>query len=187
MSTNLVPRLKARYVNEIRSALVSEFGLRNALEAPRLEKVVLNMGVGDAVGDSKRLRAAIEDLSLIAGQRPVRTLAKKSIASFKIREGQGIGAKVTLRGSRMYEFIDRLITIALPRVRDFRGLSPRAFDGNGNYALGIREQVVFPEINYDKVERIRGLDVVVCTSAASDKEALALLKHFNFPFQQSRA
>ena len=177
------PRLKRQYADTIRPALVEKFGYANPMQVPRMEKIVINMGVGEAVGDSKRVGAAAGDLGLIAGQRPVVTKARKSIAGFKLREGMAIGAKVTLRKARMYEFLDRLVTIALPRVRDFRGLNPKSFDGRGNYALGIKEHIVFPEIDYDKVDNIMGLDVVVCTTANTDEEARELLRGFNFPFR----
>jgi len=182
-----MPRMKQVYDGEIRKKLLEEFGYKNQMEVPKLDKIVVNMGVGEAVGDSKIIHAAVEDLGLIAGQKPVITKARKSIANFKLREDMPIGAKVTLRGRQMYEFLDRLVTIALPRVRDFRGLSPKSFDGNGNYALGIKEHIVFPEINYDKVQQIWGLDVVVCTTAKSDDEARALLRGFNFPFSGQTA
>jgi len=175
-------RLYETYKSTIRPQLLKELGLKNLYEVPMLDKIVVNMGVGEATQDSKRLHAAVEDLAAIVGQKPVITKAKKSIAGFKLREGMGIGTKVTLRKERMYEFLDRLITIALPRVRDFRGLSSKSFDGHGNYALGIKEQIVFPEINYDKVDKIRGLDVVICTTAGDDRSALALLRAFNMPF-----
>ncbi len=177
-----VPRLKQLYLDKIRGDLKKQFAYKNDMQIPGLEKVVLNMGVGEAVQDKKKVAAAAEELSLIAGQKVVVTRARKSIATFKLRDGMPIGAKVTLRKNRMYEFIDRLVTIALPRVRDFRGLSPKSFDGNGNYAMGIKEHIVFPEIDYDKVDQIRGLDIVVCTTAHTDDEARALLKAFNFPF-----
>ena len=173
--------LKERYHSEIKQELFKSLGLTNVMQTPALEKVVLNICVSDAVGDSKRLQAAVDDLTMIAGQKAVITRAKKSIAGFKLREGMAIGAKVTLRKERMYEFIDRLVNIALPRIRDFRGLSQNSFDGNGNYSLGIKEQIIFPEINYDKVDKVRGLDVVICTSAKNDSHALALLKAINFP------
>lgn len=176
------PRLKQQYLDKIRGDLKNEFKYKNEMQIPALEKVVLNMGVGEAVQDKKKVAAAAEELSLIAGQKVVVTRARKSIATFKLRDGMPVGAKVTLRKNRMYEFLDRLVTIALPRVRDFRGLSPRSFDGNGNYAMGIKEHIVFPEIDYDKVDQIRGLDIVVCTTAGSDDEARALLRAFNFPF-----
>lgn len=177
------PRLRRHYDEVVRPRLIEEFGYKNPMEVPRLEKVVLNMGVGEAVGDQKRAQTAANDLALIAGQKPVVTKARKSIATFKLREGMSVGAKVTLRKARMYEFIDRLINIALPRVRDFRGLNPKSFDGRGNYALGVKEHIIFPEIDYDQVEQIMGMDVVVCTTAKSDEEAAALLKAFNFPFR----
>jgi large subunit ribosomal protein L5 len=177
------PRLRRHYDEVVRPKLIEQFGYKNPMEVPRIAKVVLNMGVGEAVGDQKRAQSAANDLGLIAGQKPVVTKARKSIATFKLREGMSVGTKVTLRKSRMYEFIDRLINIALPRVRDFRGLSPKSFDGRGNYALGIKEHIIFPEIDYDQVEQIMGMDVVVCTTAKSDEEAQALLKAFNFPFR----
>jgi large subunit ribosomal protein L5 len=168
----------------VRKQLTEEFGYTNPMEVPKLEKIVINMGVGEAAGDQKKLDAAVGDLTLISGQRPVRTKAKKAIAGFKIREGQAIGCKVTLRKERMYEFLDRLVTIALPRVRDFRGIpGNRGFDGRGNYALGLKEQIVFPEIIYDKVDTVRGMDIVFVTTAKTDKEAKALLKAFQLPFQ----
>ncbi len=175
------PRLKQHYDSVVRPAMLEKFGYGNVMEVPRLDKVVLNMGVGKATQDSKKINIAVEELTLIAGQKAVITRAKKSIAAFKLREGMPIGVKVTLRRERMYEFVDRLVNIALPRVRDFRGLSQKSFDGNGNYALGLREHIIFPEIDYDKVDTIWGLDVVVCTTATTDEEAQALLKEFNFP------
>ena len=175
--------LIARYRDDIRPGLVEQFGYRSVMQAPRLAKVTLNMGVGDAVGDRKTMDAAVSDLSLIAGQQPVITKARKSEAGFKIREGFPIGCKVTLRRTRMYEFVERLIGIAIPRMRDFRGLNPRSFDGRGNFSMGISEQIVFPEIDYDRIDKIRGLDVVVTTTANTDEEGLALLKGFNFPFR----
>ena len=178
------PRLKKRYEEAIRKQLLEQFGYRNEMQVPRIEKVVINMGVGEATGDSKKPSVAAEDLALIAGQRPVITRARKSIAGFKLREGMPIGAKVTLRKNRMYEFLDRLVNVALPRVRDFRGLSPKSFDGRGNFAMGVKEHIVFPEINYDKVDQIWGMDIIVCTTAKTDDEARALLKAFNFPFRQ---
>jgi len=174
---------KKFYDETVRPQLMKDLGITNVLRVPRIEKVVLNMCVKEAIQDSKKLQAALDDLTLIAGQKPVATIAKKSIAGFKLREGMKIGAKVTLRKAKMYEFLDRLINIALPRVRDFRGLSHKSFDGSGNYAFGIKEQIIFPEINYDKVDKIRGLDVIICTSAPDDKEALALLKALNFPIK----
>lgn len=179
-----LPRLRKQYDETIRKALVEEFGYKNPMEVPKLEKIVINMGVGEAAADQKKLDAAVGDLTAIAGQRPVKTRAKKAIAGFKIREGQAIGTKVTLRKTRMYEFLDRLVTIALPRVRDFRGIpGNRGFDGRGNYSLGLKEQIVFPEINYDKVDTVRGMDIVFVTTAKTDKEAKALLKAFQLPFQ----
>ena len=176
------PRLRVLYEKELRAKLVEQFAYKNVMQAPRLDKVCLNMGIGEAAADRKNLEHAMAELELIAGQKPVTTRAKNAIASFKLRQGQGIGCRVTLRKARMYEFIDRLITIALPRVKDFRGLSRKSFDGRGNYALGLREQIVFPEIDYDKIDKIRGLDIVVCTSATTNEEALALLQGFSFPF-----
>lgn len=183
MADNYTPRLKAHYNDVVRKDLTEKFGFTNPFQVPKLDKIVLNMGVGDAVGDSKLVNQAFEELKKIAGQRPVITRARKSIATFKVREDMPIGVKVTLRGNRMYEFLDRLITIALPRVRDFRGLKPKSFDGNGNYAMGIVEHIVFPEIDYDKIDRVWGFDIVVCTSTNSDEEARALLDGFNFPFR----
>jgi large subunit ribosomal protein L5 len=178
------PRLKKVYEETIRKALLEEFKYENEMQVPRLDKIVLNMGVGEATGDSKKPSIAAEDLALIAGQKAIVTHARNSIAGFKVREKMPIGAKVTLRKERMYEFLDRLVTIALPRVRDFRGLNPKSFDGRGNYAMGIKEHIVFPEINYDKVDQIWGMDIIVCTTAETDDEARALLKAFNFPFRQ---
>ena len=178
-----IPRLKQQYQDVIKGELSKEFGYSNVMQIPRLEKVVLNMGVGEGVGDSKKVQAAAADLGLIAGQRPVITKARKSIAGFKLREGMAVGAKVTLRKDRMYEFLDRLVYIALPRVRDFRGLNPKSFDGRGNYSMGLKEHIVFPEIDYDKVEDVRGMDIIVCTTAQSDDQARALLKGLNFPFR----
>jgi large subunit ribosomal protein L5 len=180
----VTPRLKTHYENVIRKKLVEQFGYNNAMQVPAIEKIVINMGIGEAVADRKKVDNAAEDLALIAGQKPVITKSRKSIATFKLREGQPIGCKVTLRKTRMYEFVDRLINIALPRVRDFRGLSLKSFDGRGNYSLGIREHIVFPEIDYDKVTDIWGLDITVCTTARTDDEARALLTAFNFPFRQ---
>ncbi|TPG48958.1 50S ribosomal protein L5 [Roseomonas nepalensis] len=176
------PRLQQEYFASIRQALIEEFGYKNQMEVPKLEKIVINMGVGEAAGDQKKLDAAVAELTVIAGQKPVKTKAKKAIAGFKIREGQAIGTKVTLRRARMYEFLDRLVTIALPRVRDFRGISGKGFDGRGNYAMGLKEQIIFPEIAYDKVEAVRGMDIVFVTTAKTDKEAKALLKGFRLPF-----
>src|ERR671919_2147430 len=176
------PRLRADYDERIVPAMIERFGYKNRLEVPRLEKIVLNMGVGEATQDKKRVETAAAEMQQIAGQKPVITKAKKSIAQFKLREGMPIGCKVTLRRERMYEFLDRLITIALPRVRDFRGLSPKSFDGRGNYALGLKEQIIFPEINYDQIEQVRGMDIIVTTTANTDEEARELLRLFNFPF-----
>lgn len=176
-------RLKERYNNEIVPALREEFNYANVNEVPRVEKIVINMGVGEAVADSKQLDAAMEELALISGQRPVITRARKSVANFKIRDGMAIGCKVTLRGQRMYEFLDKLISVSLPRIRDFRGVSPRSFDGRGNYSLGIREQLVFPEISYDRISTTRGMDIVIVTSAKSDEEAFGLLKAIGMPFR----
>ncbi len=181
---NYIPRLRAHYDDSVRAELRKEFNYTNDMQIPKLDKIVLNMGIGDAVGDSKLIKSAFEGLSLIAGQKPVISKARKSIATFKLREGMNIGVKATLRQARMYEFLDRLITVALPRVRDFRGLSPNSFDGNGNYALGIKEHIVFPEIDYDKVDRMWGLDIAIATSAKTDEEGLALLSKFNFPFRE---
>ncbi|MEJ6784696.1 MULTISPECIES: 50S ribosomal protein L5 [Phyllobacteriaceae] len=178
------PRLKKVYKETIRKALQEQFKYENEMQIPRIDKIVLNMGVGEATADSKKPSVAAEDLAMIAGQKPVVTRARKSIAGFKVRENMPIGAKVTLRQERMYEFLDRLVNIALPRVRDFRGLNPKSFDGRGNYAMGIKEHIVFPEINYDKVDQIWGMDIIVCTTAKTDDEARALLKAFNFPFRQ---
>lgn len=177
------PRMKQRYQNEIRAKLKDEFKYTNEIQIPRLEKIVINMGVGEATQDSKKLTSAIEALAAIAGQKPVATKARKSIAAFKLREGMSVGAKVTLRKDQMYEFLDRLVTIALPRVKDFRGLNGKSFDGRGNYAMGIKEHIVFPEINYDQIDQIWGMDIVVCTTARTDAEAKALLKEFDFPFR----
>jgi len=177
------PRLRQHYENVVRAALVKQFGYTNALQVPRLDKIVINMGVGEATNDSKKTKNAADELALIAGQKPVITRAKKAIATFKLRGGLGIGCKVTLRRERMYEFLDRLVNIALPRVRDFRGVSPKSFDGRGNYALGLKEQIVFPEIDYDKIDEIRGMDIVICTTAKTDDEGRALLRAFDMPFQ----
>ena len=179
------PRFSELYKKEVRPVLQKQFAYANPMQVPRLVCVVLNMGVGSATADRKHIDHAVRDMAAIAGQQPVVTRARKSIAAFKLRQGMAIGCKVTLRRARMYEFLDRLVTVALPRVRDFRGLSRRAFDGRGNYALGLREQIVFPEINYDKIDTIRGFQVVICTTAKSDEEALALLSGFNFPFTRN--
>lgn len=182
--TAYVPRLRAQFDKEIRGKLVEQFGYTNALQVPVLEKVVLNMGVGEAVNDRKKVELAAADLALIAGQKPIVTHSRKAIATFKLREGQAIGAKVTLRKSKMYDFVDRLVNIALPRVRDFRGLNPKSFDGKGNYSLGLKEHLVFPEIDYDKSGETWGMDITICTTAPTDDEARALLTAFNFPFRQ---
>jgi large subunit ribosomal protein L5 len=180
------PRLKRDYDERIAQAMMEKFGYKNRLEIPRLEKIVLNMGVGEATQDKKKVETAASEMELIAGQKPVITKAKKSIAQFKLREGMPIGVKVTLRRERMYEFLDRLVTIALPRVRDFRGLNPKSFDGRGNYAMGLKEQIIFPEINYDRIEKVRGMDIIVTTTAKTDEEARELLRLFNFPFPQDQ-
>jgi len=179
---NYEPRLKSVYREQIRARLKEQFGYSNEMQIPKLDKIVLNMGIGEAVNDSKKVQAAIKDLAAIAGQKPAPTRARKSIAGFKLRENMVIGAKVTLRKDRMYEFLDRLITIALPRVKDFRGLNGKSFDGRGNYAMGLKEHIVFPEINYDQIDQMWGMDIVVCTTAKSDEEAKALLREFQFPF-----
>jgi len=178
----MVARLQEHYEKVVRAELIKEFSYENALQAPRIDKIVINMGVGEATSDSKKINAAVAELTAIAGQKPVITKARKSIATFKLREGMNIGCKVTLRRERMYEFLDRLITVALPRVRDFRGVSGKSFDGRGNYTLGLKEQLVFPEIDYDKVDKVRGMDIVICTTAKTDAEAKALLKGFQMPF-----
>jgi len=176
------PRLKAEYTGKVRAALKEEFSYKNDMMIPRLDKIVLNMGVGEAVADSKKIRSAEADLSAIAGQKVIVTKAKNSIAGFKVREGMPLGVKVTLRGNRMYEFLDRLVNVAMPRVRDFRGVPSKSFDGRGNYAMGLKEHIVFPEINFDKVDQMWGMDIVICTTAKTDAEAKSLLKHFNMPF-----
>ncbi len=178
------PRMKKHFDEVVRPAMIAEFGYKNAMEVPIVEKIVINMGVGEATADKKKVDSAAGDLALIAGQRPVVTKSRLAIAGFKLRENMPVGAKVTLRKARMYDFMDRLVTIALPRVRDFRGLNPKSFDGRGNFACGIKEHIVFPEINYDKVDAVWGMDVIVCTTAKTDDEARALLRHFNFPFRQ---
>ena len=182
MADKYEPRLKTVYRERIRAAMKEKFGYTNEMQVPKLDKIVLNMGIGEAVADSKKAAAAMKDLAAIAGQKPVATKARQSIAQFKIREGMTIGAKVTLRSDRMYEFLDRLITIALPRVKDFRGLNGKSFDGRGNYAMGLKEHIVFPEINYDQIDQIWGMDIVVATTAKTDEEARQLLKEFQFPF-----
>jgi len=177
-----IPRLKSEYLAKIRPALREQFKYANPMQVPQLDKIVLNMGVGEAVADSKKIKSAFDDLQAIAGQKPVITKAKTSIATFKVRENMPIGVKVTLRKDRMYEFLDRLVTIALPRVRDFRGLNAKSFDGRGNYAMGLKEHIIFPEIDYDKVDQVWGMDIIVCTTAKTDDEARELLRAFNFPF-----
>ena len=178
-------RLKETYTNEIVDAMVKKFGYKNVMQVPKLEKIVINMGIGEAKENVKILEAAMKDLEIISGQKPVQTKAKKSVANFKIREGMPIGCKVTLRGDKMYEFVDRLVNLALPRVRDFRGVNPDAFDGRGNYSLGIKEQLIFPEIEYDKVDKIRGMDIIFVTTAKTDEEARELLRLFNMPFARA--
>jgi large subunit ribosomal protein L5 len=175
-------RLQEIYQSTVKPNLMKEFGYQNLMQVPRLEKIVINMGVGKAVQDQKKLQAAVKELTAISGQKPLVTRSRKSIANFKLRENLAIGCKVTLRRERMYEFLDRLVTIALPRVRDFRGLSAKSFDGRGNYALGVKEQIIFPEVNYDEIDEIRGMDIVICTNAKTDAEAKALLKGFDLPF-----
>jgi large subunit ribosomal protein L5 len=180
--TKYTPRLKSEYNDRIRAVMTEKFGYTNPMQMPKLDKIVLNMGIGEAVADSKKANAALKDLAAIAGQKPVPTKARNSIAGFKLREVMVIGGKVTLRGDQMYEFLDRLITIALPRVKDFRGLKPTSFDGRGNYAMGLKEHIVFPEINYDQIDQMWGMDIIVCTTAKTDDEARALLTEFKFPF-----
>jgi large subunit ribosomal protein L5 len=182
MSDDYTPRMKQRFRDELVPALQQELGLQNVMQVPRLDKIVVNMGIGDAVKDGRLLDAAVDDLTTITGQKPVVTKARKSIAGFKLREGMPIGAKVTLRGDRMWEFYDRLVSLALPRIRDFRGMSPRSFDGHGNYTLGVTEQLIFPEIDYDKVAEVRGMDITIVTTATTDDEARSLLAALGFPF-----
>lgn len=177
------PRMKDIYENQVRKQLIEKFGYKNAMQVPRIDKIVINMGVGEAAQDSKKVQAAVTELAAITGQKPVTTKARKAIANFKLREGQAVGCKVTLRRQHMYEFLDRLINIALPRVRDFRGVPGKSFDGRGNYALGLKEQLIFPEINYDKIDEVRGMDIIICTTAKTDEEAKALLTAFRMPFQ----
>ncbi len=183
-TSGYVPRLKQHYIAAVRPELQKQFNYTNPMRVPEIEKVVLNMGIGEATADRKKVEQAARDMTLIAGQKPIMTKARMSIANFKLRDDMAIGCKVTLRKARMYEFLDRLVTIALPRVKDFRGLNPKSFDGRGNYAMGIKEHIIFPEIDYDKVEQIWGMDIIVCTTAETDEEARALLKQFNFPFRQ---
>jgi large subunit ribosomal protein L5 len=178
------PRLKGHYNDVVRAKMIEQFGYKNAMEVPTVTKIVINMGIGEAVNDSKKTTTAAADLALIAGQKPTLTRARKAISNFKLRENLAIGAKVTLRKARMYEFMDRLVTVALPRVRDFRGLNAKSFDGRGNFAMGLKEHLVFPEISYDKIDQVLGMDIIVCTTAKTDEEARALLKLFNFPFRQ---
>ena len=180
---NYIPRMKTHYRETVRPAMKEAFSYKNDMQIPRLDKIVLNMGIGEAVNDTKKVRAAVADLTVIAGQQPVVTKAKKSIAGFRVREDMPLGAKVTLRGDRMYDFIDRLITVAMPRIRDFRGVSPKSFDGNGNFAMGLKEHIVFPEVDYDKIDQMWGMDIIICTTSKTDDEARALLTHFNMPFQ----
>ncbi|GGC26095.1 50S ribosomal protein L5 [Novosphingobium marinum] len=187
MADKYTPRMRARYDEQIVKAMTEKFGYKNHLEVPRIEKITLNMGVGEASQDKKKVQTAAEEMELIAGQKPVITKAKKSIAQFKLREGMPIGCKVTLRRERMYEFLDRLITIAMPRIRDFRGLNPKSFDGRGNYAMGLKEQIIFPEISYDRIEKVRGMDIIVTTTAKTDEEARELLRLFGFPFPAEAA
>ncbi len=179
-----MPKMKEVYQKEVMPALQSEFAYKSVMQVPKIEKITLNMGVGEALGDKKQLDNAVADMEKLAGQKPVITKAKRSVAGFKIREGYPIGCKVTLRGDRMWEFFERLVDIAIPRVRDFRGLNPKSFDGRGNYSMGVREQIIFPEIEYDKVDKVRGLDITITTSASTDDEGRALLKAFNFPFKK---
>jgi len=182
MADKYTPRLRTKYDEQIAKAMTEKFGYKNPLEVPKIEKITLNMGVGEGSQDKKKVQTAAEEMGRIAGQKPVITKAKKSIAQFKLREGMPIGCKVTLRRERMYEFLDRLITIAMPRIRDFRGLNPKSFDGRGNYAMGLKEQIIFPEINYDQIEKVRGMDIIVTTTAKTDEEARELLRLFGFPF-----
>ncbi|GGO97353.1 50S ribosomal protein L5 [Stakelama pacifica] len=184
MADKYTPRMRKLYDDEIAKAMKSKFNYANDMEIPRLEKIVLNMGVGEATQDRKKVDQAVSEMERIAGQKPVVTKAKKSIAQFKLREGMAIGCKVTLRRERMFEFLDRLVTIAMPRIRDFRGLNPKSFDGRGNYAMGVKEQIIFPEINYDQIDKVRGMDIIVTTTAKTDEEARELLRLFGFPFPQ---
>jgi len=187
MADKYTPRLRKKYDDEIAKAMTEKFGYKNRMEVPKIEKITLNMGVGEGTQDRKKVTTAVEEMELIAGQKAVVTKAKKSIAQFKLREGMAIGCKVTLRRERMYEFLDRLITIAMPRIRDFRGVNPKSFDGRGNYAMGLKEQIIFPEISYDKIEKVRGMDIIVTTTAKTDDEARELLRLFGFPFPQDAA
>jgi large subunit ribosomal protein L5 len=187
MADNYVPRLRKKYDADIAKAMTEKFGYKNHMEVPKIEKITINMGVGEGSQDKKKVQTAAEEMARIAGQKPVITKAKKSIAQFKLREGMPIGCKVTLRRERMYEFLDRLITVAMPRIRDFRGLNPKSFDGRGNYAMGLKEQIIFPEISYDQIEKVRGMDIIVTTTAKTDEEARELLRLFGFPFPQDAA
>ena len=182
--TKYVPRMRKRYDEEIAKAMTERFGYTNPMQVPKIEKITINMGVGEGTQDKKKVTIAATEMGLIAGQKPVVTIAKKSVAQFKLREGMAIGCKVTLRRERMYEFLDRLVTIAMPRIRDFRGLNPKSFDGRGNYAMGLKEQIIFPEISYDQIEKVRGMDIIVTTTARTDDEARELLRLFGFPFPQ---
>ena len=187
MADKYTPRLRTKYDAEIAKAMTEKFGYKNAMEVPKIEKITINMGVGEGSQDKKKVTTAAAEMELIAGQKPVITKAKKSIAQFKLREGMPIGCKVTLRRERMYEFLDRLITVAMPRIRDFRGLNPKSFDGRGNYAMGLKEQIIFPEISYDQIEKVRGMDIIITTTAKTDDEARELLRLFGFPFPQDAA
>ncbi|MGE3693438.1 MAG: 50S ribosomal protein L5 [Novosphingobium sp.] len=187
MAESYVPRLKQRYLDVIAKQMIERFGYTNPMQVPRIEKITLNMGVGEGTQDRKKVTTAAEEMSLIAGQKPVICKAKKSVAQFKLREGMAIGCKVTLRRDRMYEFLDRLVTVAMPRIRDFRGLNPKSFDGRGNYAMGFKEQIIFPEISYDQIDKVRGMDIIVTTTANTDDEARELLRLFGFPFPQEAA
>jgi len=187
MGDKYVPRLKSRYDEVVAKAITERFGYKNAMEVPKIEKITINMGVGEGSQDKKKVQTAADEMALISGQKPVITKAKKSIAQFKLREGMPIGCKVTLRRERMYEFLDRLITVAMPRIRDFRGLNPKSFDGRGNYAMGLKEQIIFPEISYDQIDKVRGMDIIVTTTAKTDDEARELLRLFGFPFPQDAA
>lgn len=179
-----MPRLREMYEEKVRASLQEQFGYKNPMQVPKLDKVVINVGVGEAVADKKKIDKVVDEITAIAGQKPVVTRARKSIAGFKLREGMPLGVKVTLRAERMYEFLDRLITIAMPRIRDFQGVNPKSFDGRGNYAMGLKEQIVFPEVDYDKVDQIRGMDIIICTTAPTDEEARALLTGFDMPFKK---
>ncbi len=187
MDENTQPRMRKRYDEVIVAAMTERFGYKNRMEVPKIEKITLNMGVGEGTQDRKKVTTAAEEMALISGQRPVITKAKKSVAQFKLREGMAIGCKVTMRRERMYEFLDRLITVAMPRIRDFRGLNPKSFDGRGNYAMGLKEQIVFPEISYENIDKVRGMDIIVTTTARTDDEARELLRLFGFPFPQEAA